>query len=291
MYKHCLLLLFFMNLVFAETLPLWPDGAPGALGSSEDDIPTIAVTFPDEGNSNGGAVVICPGGGYQGLAMGHEGHDVAKWFNSLGYTAAVLKYRLPSKGYLHPAPLQDVQRALQMLRAKSEEWHLDSNKIGVFGSSSGGHLASTAATHVLQADPEAVDTVLQVSSRPDFLVMLYPVISMDPVLSLGSSKRNLFGKNPDPAVVEQMSSELQVTAETPETFIVHADDDHRVPTQHSLRFYLALRQVGVPAELHIFKKGGHGFGIKDKADRDRPIDGWPPLLALWLESLTSENSK
>jgi acetyl esterase/lipase len=273
----------------ADTFPLWLAGAPGALGSAEADIPTLAVTFPEEGTANGGSVVICPGGGYHGLAMGHEGHDVAKWFNSIGYTAAVLKYRLPSKGYPHPAPLQDVQHAIQTLRSRAEEWQLDPHQIGVFGSSAGGHLASSAATHVLKADPDAIDTVLQVSSRPDFLVLLYPVISMDPAITHQGSKRNLLGQDPDPELVELMSSELQVTSETPETFIVHADDDSGVKSENSIRFYLALRQAGVPAELHIFKKGGHGFGIKDKAYR--PVDGWPPLLALWLESLNHENSK
>ncbi|MGE9289675.1 MAG: alpha/beta hydrolase, partial [Puniceicoccales bacterium] len=128
-----------------ETIPLWPDGAPGALGSEETDIPTLTVTFPDVGQACGGAVVICPGGGYHGLAMNHEGHAVAKWFNSIGYTAAVLKYRLPSKGYPHPSPMQDVQRAMQIMRSKSDEWGLEPENIGVFGSSAGGHLASTAA--------------------------------------------------------------------------------------------------------------------------------------------------
>ncbi len=289
MYKHCLLFLAFMNLVFADILPLWPNGAPGALGTGEDDIPTIAVTFPKEGMSNGGAVVICPGGGYHGLAMGHEGHDVAKWFNSLGYTAAVLKYRLPSKGYPHPAPLQDVQHAIQTLRSRADEWQLDPKQIGVFGSSAGGHLASTAATHVLKGLPDATDPVLQVTSRPDFLVLLYPVISMDPAITHQGSKRNLLGQDPKPELVDLMSSELQVTSETPETFIVHADDDRGVKSENSIRFYLSLRQAGVPAELHIFMEGGHGFGIKDKAYR--PVDGWPPLLALWLESTTREPSK
>ena len=263
----------------AETLELWPNGAPGALGSAETDVPTLAVTFPKEGSSNGAAVVICPGGGYHGLAMNHEGHAVAKWFNSLGYTAAVLKYRLPSQGYPHPGPMQDVQHAIQTIRANSEEWSLDPNKIGVFGSSAGGHLASTAATHVLTADPDAEDAIKRVSSRPDFLIMLYPVISMDPEITHGGSRSNLIGRNPSPELVERMSNELQVTSETPTTFIVHADDDKAVKVENSIRFYLALREAGVPAELHIFEQGGHGFGMREQ---HRPVDGWPDLLRDWL---------
>ncbi len=230
--------------------------------------------------ANGGAVVICPGGGYQVLAMGHEGHAVAKWFNSMGYTAAVLKYRLPSKGYRHPAPMQDVQYAIQTMRAKSAEWHLNPEKIGVFGSSAGGHLASTAATHFLAGDSTAEDPVLRVSSRPDFLVMLYPVISMDTAITHGGSRVSLIGPEPSKELVELMSNELQVTPETPPTFIIHADDDKVVRAENSVRFYLALREAGVPAELHIFKTGGHGFGFVDH--RTLPVHQWPDLLKDWL---------
>lgn len=276
------LLLALVSSLCAEEMPLWPDGAPGALGSEPTDIPTLTVTFPEAGAANGGAVVICPGGGYGHLAMNHEGHAVAKWFNSIGYTAAVLAYRLPSKGYPHPAPMQDVQHAIQTLRSKSQEWNLDPEKVGVFGSSAGGHLASTAATHYLVADPDATDPVQRVSSRPDFLVMLYPVISMDLDITHRGSRQNLLGKTPSEELLELMSNEKQVTAETPPTFIIHADDDKGVKAENSIRFYLALREAEVPAELHIFKKGGHGFGIKDKAYR--PVDGWPDLLAKWLEA-------
>ena len=276
--------MLFSHSEFADTFPLWPEGAPGALGGEDRDIPTIAVTFPEREVSNGAAVVICPGGGYQELAMGHEGHDVAEWFNSLGYTAAVLKYRLPSDGYQHPAPLQDVQRALQMMRSNSKNWNLNPRKIGVFGSSAGGHLASAAATLVRAAEPAAEDPIFRVSSRPDFLVMLYPVTSFGPDLSKGiSSKRNLLGEDPPEELVELLSSYRQVTKDTPPSFIVHADDDPPVKAEHSVRFYLALREVGVPAELHIFKQGGHGFGITK--DPKRPVDHWPDLLERWLEGV------
>ncbi|MGE9296058.1 MAG: alpha/beta hydrolase [Puniceicoccales bacterium] len=283
------LLVFVMNALSAETIPLWPEGAPGALGDEPDDIPTLAITFPAEGTAHGGAVVICPGGGYQGLAMNHEGHAVAKWFNSIGYTAAVLQYRLPSKGYPHPAPMEDVQHAIQTLRSRSSEWGVDPDKVGVFGSSAGGHLASTAATHVLPADPDSSDPIKQVTSRPDFLVMLYPVISMNEEIAHKGSRRHLMGGSPTAELDELLSNDKQVTSDTPPTFIVHADDDRGVLPENSILFYLALREAKVPAELHIFKSGGHGFGIKDKAYR--PVDDWPRLLEDWLkaEGMTTEN--
>ncbi|WPJ96687.1 alpha/beta hydrolase [Coraliomargarita algicola] len=276
-------------LLLAHELPLWPEGAPGALGTESQDIPTLTISLPEEGSSNGGAVVICPGGGYGGLAMNHEGHAIAKWFNAQGYAAAVLKYRLPAKGYPHPAPMQDVQRAIQTLRARTEEWQLDPERIGVFGSSAGGHLAATAATHFLAADSDAEDPVVQVSSRPDFLVMLYPVVSMDAAITHRGSRNNLLGKEPSPDLVELMSNELQVTSETPPTFIVHADDDRGVKAENSIRFYLALRANQVPAELHIFKQGGHGFGFQKQ--RSLPVHHWPDLLADWLKAQVSETSK
>ncbi len=290
MNKILLLLSFFMtSIIYADTFPVWLEGAPGALGSEETDIPTLTVTFPEAGTANGGAVVICPGGGYSGLAMNHEGHAIAKWFNSQGYAAAVLKYRLPAKGYPHPAPMQDVQHAIQTLRARAEEWQLDPERIGVFGSSAGGHLAATAATHFLAADSDAVDPVVQVSSRPDFLVMLYPVVSMDAAITHNGSRNNLLGKEPSRDLVELMSNELQVTSETPPTFIVHADDDGGVKAENSIRFYLALRANGVPAELHIFKQGGHGFGFQNQ--RTLPAHHWPDLLGDWLEAQFAQVSK
>jgi acetyl esterase/lipase len=290
MYKILLTLIALVPaLLVAEQFPLWAEGAPGALGSEPTDVPNLTVTFPEAGTSNGGAVVICPGGGYSHLAMNHEGHAVAKWFNAQGYTAAVLKYRLPSKGYPHPAPMLDVQHAIQTLRAKSDEWHLNPEKIGVFGSSAGGHLAATAATHFLAGDPDAADSILRVSSRPDFQVLLYPVISMDSAITHGGSKRNLLGENPSPELVELMSNELQVTTETPPAFIVLADDDSGVKAENSVHFYLALRKVEVSAEMHIFKQGGHGFGIRD--DWTRPIHQWPDLLGDWLEAQVAPVSK
>ena len=280
--RPLLLLCFFSSLLTAETFPLWPQGAPGALGSEATDIPTLTVTFPEKGTGNGAAVVICPGGGYRVLSMDNEGHDVAKWFNQQGYTAAVLKYRLPVNGYRHPVPMQDVQYALQTLRARSEAWQLNPEMIGVFGSSAGGHLAATAATHFLVGDPDAADPILKVSSRPDFLVMLYPVISMDASITHYGSKNSLLGMKPSSELVESMSNELQVTAETPPTFIVLTDNDTVVKAENSVRFYLALREVQVPAEMHIFKEGGHGVGMRKKSGL--PIIQWPNLLNDWLQA-------
>jgi acetyl esterase/lipase len=280
--RFLLLLCLFSSLLTAETFPLWPKGAPEALGSEETDIPTLTVTFPEQGTGNGAAVVICPGGGYRVLSMDNEGHDVAKWFNQQGYTAAVLKYRLPVNGYRHPVPLQDVQYALQTLRARSDAWQLNPEMIGVFGSSAGGHLAATAATHFLAGDPDAADPILKVSSRPDFLVMLYPVISLDASITHYGSKNSLLGMDPSSELVESLSNELQVTAETPPTFIVLADNDTTVKAENSVRFYLALRKEQVPAEMHIFKEGGHGFGMRKQSGL--PVIQWPNLLNDWLQA-------
>lgn len=266
----------------SEEIVLWPDGAPGAKGTTEADVPILEVSFPADGAGNGAAVVICPGGSYRHLVMGHEGRSIAAWFNTLGVTAAVLKYRVPAEGYPHPAPMQDVQRAIQTMRSKSSDWHLDPERVGVLGCSAGGHLASTAATHILRGDPGASDPIQRFSSRPDFLVLLYPVISMDVAVTHRASRENLIGTSPTPELVEEMSNELQVTSETPPTFFVLADDDTAVKAENSLRFYLALRQARVPAELHVFKAGGHGFGYRK--DRSLPVHAWPDLLEDWLQA-------
>lgn len=259
-----LLLFSLITSLQAEEMPLWPEGAPGALGSKATDIPTLTVTFPEEGLANGGAVVICPGGGYHGLAVNHEGHAVAKWFNSIGYTAAVLKYRLPSQGYPHPAPMQDVQYAIQTLRSKSELWHLNPEKIGVFGSSAGGHLASTAATHFLNADPDAVDPVKRFSSRPDFLMMLYPVISMDMKITHRGSRINLIGKHPSEELVELMSNDRQVTTETAPSFIVHADNDTGVVPENSIRFIWLYVRPEFPLSCIFLSREVMASGLKIK---------------------------
>lgn len=258
---------------------LWPGGAPGAVGSEAADSPKITVYRAPSGIANGSAVVVCPGGGYRVVAADHEGKQVAEWLNSLGVSAFVLQYRLGPR-YQHPAPLQDVQRALRMVRSRASEWSLAPSRIGVLGFSAGGHLASSAATHFVEGDPTSADPVERVSSRPDFAVLAYPVISLSTVATHRGSRRNLLGEDPDPALVWKMSTELQVTPLTPPTFLFHTDDDSAVPVMNSILFFAALKRAGVPAELHVFAHGRHGVGL---APEDPVLSQWPALCAQWLE--------
>jgi acetyl esterase/lipase len=239
---------------------LWPEGAPGAKGRKDQDKPSLTVYLPRETGPTMAAVVICPGGAYARLSMGHEGHSVAKWLNSLEVAGIVLKYRLPKDGYIHPAPLQDAQRAIGIVRSKAAEWNLNVNKIGIMGFSAGGHLASTVGTHFHCGRKEGLDPIDQISCRPDFMILIYPIITMQEFTHNGA-KRNLLGTSPDQKLVDNLSNELQVTSETPPTFLVHTSDDKVVLSENSVNFYLALRKAGVSAELHIYNKGGHGFGI------------------------------
>ena len=199
----------------------------------------------------------------------------------------MLQYRIAPR-YHHPAPLQDAQRALRTVRARAGEWHVDSRRIGIWGFSAGGHLASTAGTHFDAGRPDAQDPIERVSCRPDFLILVYPVISMEPPYAHIGSRDNLLGKNPDPKLVENLSNEKQVTSETPPTFLMHTDGDRGVSSVNSVLFYLALKKAGVPAELHIFEKGPHGFGL---APKDPVLSIWPDLLARWLQSRGLLNSK
>ena len=258
---------------------LWPQGAPGAVGSEDRDRPTLSIYLPPSDKTNGTAVVVCPGGGYRNLAMDHEGQQVARWLNSLGVTAFVLKYRLGPR-YHHPVELGDVQRAIRMVRSRAAELGIGVNRIGVWGFSAGGHLASSAATHFDSGNASAPDAVDRVSSRPDFAVLTYPVITFtdEPNVHKGS-RRALLGDNPDPALVKLMSNEYQVTPQTPPTFLVHSDEDRGVPPENSVLFYLALRRAGVPAEIHIYGKGPHGFGL---GSLDAVLSSWPARLADWL---------
>lgn len=266
-----------------QVIVLWPDGAPGAHGQSEKDIPTLTVHLPASDKANGCAVVICPGGGYQHLASSYEGHDVAEWFNTFGVAGFVLRYRLAPQ-YHHPAPMLDVQRAIRTVRAKSNEWGIDPHRIGVMGFSAGGHLASTAATHFDAGDPQAADPIDRQSSRPDFAVLAYPVITMTGHFGHGGSKKNLLGENPDPQLAESMSNEKQVTARTPPTFMFHTSEDTAVPPENSIRFYLALHKAGVPAELHIYEKGPHGVGLGTKVPALASVLGtWPGRLHDWMQ--------
>ena len=263
-----------------KTELLWPEGAPGALGKEEKDQPKLIIYAVSEKQSSGTAVVICPGGGYGHLAMDHEGHQIAQWFNSLGVSAFIADYRHRGKGYGHPAPLEDAQRAIRTVRSRAKEFHVKPDQIGILGFSAGGHLTSTAGTHFDGGETASNDPVQQVSCRPDFLVLCYPVISLVRDCTHKGSRKNLLGENPDEALVKSLSSELQVTKDTPPTFLFHTSGDTGVPPENSLLFYLALQKAGVPAELHVYEKGKHGLGL---AKSTAGTADWSDRLANWLE--------
>lgn len=261
-----------------ERLLLWPEGTPGKVGDDPDkDVPTLTVYRPEEGKASGAAIVVCPGGGYGGLAA-HEGEPVARWLNEVGVTAFVLKYRLGPR-YHHPAMLDDAGRAIRTVRARAAEWGVDPKRIGILGFSAGGHLASTAGTHFDAGDPASADPIARASSRPDLMVLVYPVISFSTPYGHRGSLRNLLGDNPDPEVVESLSNELQVTKETPPAFLVHSHEDTVVPPENSMLFVMALRRNGVPSELHMFEKGQHGYGM---ALDDPELKAWPEACKHWL---------
>jgi acetyl esterase/lipase len=264
-----------------EVLLLWPQGAPGAKGDRPEDKPQITVWRPEAEKSSGAAIVVCPGGGYGALALDHEGKQIAEWLNSIGVTAAVLEYRHRNKGYGHPAPLQDVQRAIRTVRANGAIWGVDPQRVGVLGFSAGGHLASTAATHFDAGTVNSEDPVERQSCRPDFAVLCYPVIAFDEPYTHKGSQRNLLGADAPRELVQSLSSEKQVTSETPPTFLWHTNEDIAVPPENSVQFYLALRRAEVPAELHIFEHGRHGVGLA----RDLPgVSLWPKLCETWLRA-------
>jgi acetyl esterase/lipase len=271
------------SVLFAADAPkeelLWPKGAPGAIGSEAADKPTLTAYLPPADKATGTAVVVCPGGGYGFLAVSHEGKDPAEFLNTLGVAAFVLKYRIAPR-YHHPAPMQDVQRALRTVRARAKEYHLDPHKIGVWGFSAGGHLASTAATHFDEGKPDADDPVERVGCRPDFAILCYPVITLQPPYYHKGSRDNLLGKSPDPKLLDSLCNETQVTARTPPTFLFHTNADTGVRPENSVLFYMALRKAKVPAEMHIYEKGAHGVGL---APRDPVLSSWPKRLADWLK--------
>ena len=256
-------------------IALWPDGAPGALGKQDQDIPTLTVYRADPALTNAAAMVIFPGGGYGGLA-GHEGKGYAEWLTPQGVTCFVVKYRLGSQGYRHPCMLQDAARAVRLVRARAADWGVDPRRVGVMGSSAGGHLASTILTHFDAGNPGAADLVERQSSRPDLGILCYPVITLGPNTHQGS-KNNLLGKTPQPELVALLSNETQVTAQTPPCFIWHTWEDKAVKVENSLDFALALRKAGVPFDLHIYEKGGHGMGL----GKDHP---WSRDCSFWLKS-------
>lgn len=242
-----------------EPIPLWPNGAPGALGTADKDIPTLTAFLPAADKATGAAIVIFPGGGYGGLAP-HEGAGYAEWLVENGIAGIVLKYRLGSGGYRHPAMLNDAARAVRLTREKAAEWKIDPKRVGVMGSSAGGHLASTILTHFDAGKTDDADPIERQSSRPDIGILCYPVISMGEHTH-GGSKKNLLGENPDPALVELLSNEKQVTAQTPPCFIWHTWEDKAVKVENALEFAAALQRAGVRFDLHVYEKGGHGMGL------------------------------
>lgn len=260
-------------------IPLWAIGAPGSKGDAPEDIPSVQLYQPPADKASGAAIVVCPGGGYGHLAR-HEGHDIAVWLNGIGVTAVVLKYRLGPK-YQHPAMMQDALRAIRYTRSKASEWKIDPNRVGVMGFSAGGHLASTAATQFNVGDPNASDPVEKLSSRPDLSILCYPVVTMTDPFAHKGSRRNLLGENPPAQLIDLMSSEKQVTDQTPPTFLFHTGDDPVVPVENSLMFALALRKKKVPYELHVYEHGRHGVGL---ASDDPALNTWPRLLENWLRA-------
>lgn len=283
--QHLLLALALsLNLADAQStdpVPLWPGDAPGALGKGSNDIPTLTAFLPAAEKATGAAMVICPGGGYGGLAP-HEGKGYALWFNELGVTAFVLKYRLGSAGYRHPVMLQDAARALRTVRARAGEWKLDAKRLGIIGSSAGGHLASTLLTHFEAGKEDAADPIERVSSRPDLGILCYPVISLGEFTHQGS-KNNLLGKGPAPELVRDLSNELQVTKGTPPTFIWHTAEDTAVPVENALLFAGALRKAGVPFDLHIYERGRHGIGLGSQPYGGGERHPWTRDCEFWLK--------
>ncbi len=262
-----------------QTILLWPNGAPGAKGDADIDKPSLTI-YPVSGPGKvETGVVVFPGGGYVHLAMDHEGTQIAEWLNKLGISAFVLKYRLGPK-YHYPVELWDAQRAIRYVRAHAQDYGIRPDRIGIWGFSAGGHLASTAGTHFDNGDHNTGDPIDAVSSRPDFMILAYPVITMmDPYVHHGSLHA-LLGEKPDPELVRSLSNETQVTSRTPPTFLFATANDDVVPVENSVQFDEALNRAGVPAEMHIYLKGPHGVGL---AQNDPVLRTWPDRLADWLK--------
>lgn len=253
---------------------------PGYYTLSKVSRPTLTVFLPPKGKGNGTAVIVCPGGGYTHLAMAHEGMEVARLLNGMGIAAFVLKYRLPSDETMIDktiGPLQDAQRAIQLVRQRAGEWAINPGRVGILGFSAGGHLVSTAGTHFGKA---VIDNKNKISLRPDFMVLLYPVISFSDSTGHRGSRNALIGTDPGASLIQEYSNELQVTTQTPPAFIMHAEDDKTVPVANSLHFYEALLHNNVPAELHVYPRGGHGFGLHNPTTKDQ----WADRMENWMES-------
>jgi acetyl esterase/lipase len=263
-------------------LPLWPAGkVPGALGDGTNDVPTLTVYLPEAGKANGSAMVICPGGGYGGLAQ-HEGRDYALFLNREGVACFVLKYRLGSHGYRHPAMVNDAARAVRLVRARSAEWRVDRERVGIMGSSAGGHLASTLVTHFDAGTADAADPVDRESSRPTLGILCYPVITMGTFTHQGS-KRNLLGAEPAPALVEDLSNEKRVRKDGPPVFVWHTVEDTAVPVENALLFADGMRKAGVPFDLHVYEKGRHGIGLRAAPPAFENPHPWARDMVFWLK--------
>ena len=291
----CLILtLFALNAISQTVIALYRDSIPnskevvdeektdtasdGILRISKVSRPTLTVYFPAKEKATGAAVIICPGGGYRMLAVSHEGHDVAKRFNEMGVAAFVLKYRLPDDLTMYNkeiGPLQDAQRAIQFVRENAKKWRIDENKIGIMGFSAGGHLASTAGTHY---ETTYIENPNKINLRPDFLVLVYPVISFRDTIAHTGSRDNLLGKNAAAEKITLYSNQTQVTANTPPTFLVHAKDDP-VKVQNSLVFAEALQKNNVPYRIYLYEKGGHGYGMNNKTSDVK----WMDLVEQWMK--------
>jgi acetyl esterase/lipase len=263
-----------------QTIPLWEGKAPGAQGTAADDIPTLTIYMPPVTTGPMTAVIVAPGGGYRTLSMNKEGRLPASYLNTLGVAAFLLKYRLGPK-YHYPIELGDMQRAIRMVRARAAEWHIDPARIGVMGFSAGGHLASTASTQFDAGNATATDPIDKASSRPDFSILGYPVITLTEAWTHQGSRSMLLGEKADPGLARSLSTDQRVTARTPPTFLFHTNADTAVPVENSVHYFLALRKAGVPAEMHIFKDGPHGVGL---AMQDPALSEWPRVLANWLRA-------
>jgi acetyl esterase/lipase len=274
-----------------QEMLLWPEDHPANQGEELSTVdspewtervtrsPTLTPFFPEEGKRNGAAIVICPGGGYRGLAMQKEGLEVAEWLRSKGIVGVVLRYRCGGGKNQQPVPLEDARRAIRTVRANADRWGVDPDRVGILGFSAGGHLASTAAT-MFEEGAHTEDPIDQMSSRPDFAVLVYPVITFVDESMHRGSRDNLLGPDASEKLAAEWSTDRRVNERTPPTFLVHAGDDKGVPVENSLLFYQALVARGVPAELHVYEVGGHGFGMfRD----DRPADEWPEQLQRWLQ--------
>ena len=281
--------------IFSQSvIPLYKDSIPNSKPSKDEEKveylngitmiskisrPTLTVFLPPKEKANGTAVIICPGGGYWVTASVHEGSDVAKVFAAMGVTAFVLKYRIPNDATMvnkEIGPLQDAQQALKIVRERATEWNVNPGRVGIMGFSAGGHLASTAGTHF--ANP-VISNAGNTSLRPNFMVLIYPVISMLESITHKGSGEQLLGKTPSPEKIKEYSNELQVTSQTPPTFLVHASDDDLVNPENSIVFYQALLKNKVPAEIHIYQTGGHGFGMKQKNKKEL----WMERCRNWME--------